>query len=57
MKAIRKVVVLVGVPGIPKDVDWSAIFAQELTVAAAYTYHRAEQWRGQTAAHSILHWS
>jgi hypothetical protein len=56
MKAIRKVV-LVGVPGIPKDVDWSAIFAQELTVAAAYTYHRAEQWRGQTAAHSILHWS
>lgn len=41
-------VVLVGVPGIPKDVDWSAIFAQELTVAAAYTYNRAEPWQGQT---------
>jgi threonine dehydrogenase-like Zn-dependent dehydrogenase len=41
-------VVLVGVPGIPKGVDWTAIFAQELTVAAAYTYHHAEPWQGQT---------
>jgi threonine dehydrogenase-like Zn-dependent dehydrogenase len=41
-------VVLVGVPGIPKDVDWTAIFAQELTVAAAYTFHHAEPWQGQT---------
>lgn len=41
-------VVLVGVPGIPKGVDWSAIFAQELTVAAAYTYNHAEPWQGQS---------
>lgn len=41
-------VILVGVPGTPKDVDWTSIFIQELTVAAAYTYHHAEQWQGQT---------
>lgn len=40
-------VVLVGVPGVPKGVDWTAIFAQELTVAAAYTYHHGELWQGQ----------
>lgn len=40
-------VVLVGVPGTPKDVDWTAIFAQELTVAAAYTYSHAEPWQGE----------
>ncbi len=41
-------VALVGVPGIPKDIDWSAIFVQELTVAAAYTYNHAEPWQGKT---------
>lgn len=40
-------VVLVGVPGVPKGLDWTPIFAQELTVVAAYTYHHAEQWQGK----------
>ena len=37
-------VVLVGVPGIAKNVDWTSIFLKELRVVAAYTYHRAEQF-------------
>ena len=41
-------VVLVGVPGIAKNVDWTSLFAKELTVAATYTYHRAEQYQGRT---------
>jgi L-iditol 2-dehydrogenase len=41
-------VILVGVPGTPKEVDWTSIFVHELTVAAAYTYHHAEHWQGQT---------
>ena len=41
-------VILVGVPGIAKGVDWTAIFAQELTVTAGYTYHHAERWNGRT---------
>jgi threonine dehydrogenase-like Zn-dependent dehydrogenase len=41
-------VVVVGVPGIAKGVDWTAIFDKELTVTAAYSYHHAEKWRGQT---------
>lgn len=40
-------VVLVGVPGAPKGLDWTPIFAKELTVAAAYTYHHAEPWQGR----------
>ncbi|MCA9870291.1 MAG: alcohol dehydrogenase catalytic domain-containing protein [Anaerolineae bacterium] len=43
-------VILVGVPGIAKGVDWTAIFAQELTLRASYIYNNAEQWRGQTVA-------
>ena len=41
-------VVLVGVPGIAKNVDWTSIFLKELTVAASYTYHRSEQFQGRT---------
>jgi L-iditol 2-dehydrogenase len=40
-------VVLVGVPGISKHVDWTAIFANELDVRASYTYHHAEQFGGR----------
>jgi threonine dehydrogenase-like Zn-dependent dehydrogenase len=40
-------VVLVGVPGIAKGVDWTAIFAQELEVKAAYAYHHAERFGGK----------
>lgn len=39
--------VVVGVPGIAKGVDWSAIFIQELEVKAAYIYHHAEQFGGK----------
>jgi threonine dehydrogenase-like Zn-dependent dehydrogenase len=39
--------VVVGVPGIAKGVDWSAIFIQELEVKAAYIYHHAEQFGGR----------
>lgn len=40
-------VVLVGVPGLAKGVDWSAIFDKELNVQATYTYHHAEEWQGK----------
>ncbi len=42
-------VILVGVPGIAQGVDWSAIFAQELTVQASNTYNHAELLHGQRA--------
>jgi L-iditol 2-dehydrogenase len=41
-------VVVVGVPGIPKGVDWTAIFAQELDVHGAYGYNHAEQFNSKT---------
>ena len=41
-------VVIVGMPGMEKGVDWSAVFDKELTITASYIYHHAEQWRGQT---------
>jgi threonine dehydrogenase-like Zn-dependent dehydrogenase len=40
-------VVLVGIPGIAKGVDWTAIFAQELTVLAARQFHDAEEFQGK----------
>jgi len=43
-------VVLVGVPGITKQVDWTAIFAKELEVIASYIYNRAEPYRGEKRA-------
>ncbi len=41
-------VVLVGVPGIARGIDWTTIFAQELTVRAASMYHHAECFAGRT---------
>jgi L-iditol 2-dehydrogenase len=38
--------VLVGVPGIPKSVDWTPIFAKELNVVGAYNSNHAEPFRG-----------
>ena len=43
-------VVLVGVPGITKNVDWTAIFSKELDVVASYIYNRAEPYRGEKRA-------
>jgi threonine dehydrogenase-like Zn-dependent dehydrogenase len=41
-------VVLVGVPGMAKGVDWTAIFSKELRVLAATEYNHAEQFQGKT---------
>ncbi len=38
---------LVGLPGIARGIDWTAIFDQELTVRAANYYHHAEIWQGE----------
>ena len=40
--------VLVGVPGIARGIDWTAIFAQELTLVAARNYHNHEVWDGRS---------
>ena len=40
-------VVLAGLPGIAKGVDWTAIFAQELEVVAARNYNHIENWMGR----------
>lgn len=40
-------VVLVGVPGVAKNVDWSAIFGQELELKAAYLYNHVEPYAGE----------
>lgn len=39
-------VVLVGVPGIPKSVDWTAIFTKELAVRGSYIYNHVEPYHG-----------
>ena len=38
---------LVGVPGIARGIDWTALFAQELVVKASTIYHHAERYGGQ----------
>ncbi|OQY83198.1 MAG: hypothetical protein B6D41_17310 [Chloroflexi bacterium UTCFX4] len=43
-------VVLVGVPGITKNVDWTPIFVKELDVTASYIYNRVEPYRGEKRA-------
>ncbi len=40
-------VVLAGLPGIAKGVDWTAIFAQELRVIASRNYNNIEPWNGR----------
>lgn len=42
-------VMVVGMPGLVKGVDWTAIFSQELKVRAAIGYNHAEMYQG--AAH------
>jgi threonine dehydrogenase-like Zn-dependent dehydrogenase len=41
-------VVLVGVPGMAKGVDWTAIFSKELRILAATEYNHAERFQGKT---------
>lgn len=41
-------VVLVGVPGLAKGIDWTAIFHQELTVRASYLANHTEPYQGKT---------
>jgi threonine dehydrogenase-like Zn-dependent dehydrogenase len=40
-------VVLVGVPGITKDVDWTPIFSKELEVLASYNSNHVEPYQGE----------
>ena len=40
-------VILLGLPGIAKGIDWSALFAQELTINGSFLYHRAEHYEGE----------
>lgn len=40
-------VVLAGLPGIARGVDWTAIFAQELKVIASRNYNNVEDWNGR----------
>jgi L-iditol 2-dehydrogenase len=41
-------VVLLGMPGIAKGVDWSSIFVHELEIKGAYIYDHAESYQGKT---------
>ncbi|MGH2581541.1 MAG: zinc-dependent alcohol dehydrogenase, partial [Anaerolineales bacterium] len=41
-------VILVGVPGLAKGVDWTAIFNQELHILAATEYSHSEKFKGKT---------
>ena len=41
-------VILLGMPGIAKGVDWSSIFVHELDVKGTYIYHHAETYQGET---------
>ena len=40
-------VVLVGMPGIAKGIDLTALFKKELDLRAAFCYHRAENYQGK----------
>lgn len=40
-------IVVVGLPGVVKKMDWSPIFARELEVRGSYVYHHAEQFQGK----------
>ena len=41
-------VVIVGMPGQEKGIDWSAVFDKELTITASYIYNHADVWQRQT---------
>lgn len=40
-------VVLVGVPGITKNLDWSPMFSREMQVLSSYIYNHAEPYKGE----------
>lgn len=40
-------VALVGLPGIAKSIDWTAIMAKELEVRASFYYHHNEHFQGE----------
>ena len=41
-------VVVVGVPGIARNVDWTSVFIKELTVRASYIYNHVDLFEGAT---------
>jgi len=41
-------VVLCGVPGLARGIDWSSMFCDELTVRASTVYHQVERWNDRT---------
>lgn len=41
-------VVLVGVPGLARGIDWSSMFLNELTVISSFAYHHAERHQDRT---------
>jgi len=41
-------VVIVGMPGLEKGIDWSPVFDKELTIVASYIYNHADVWQGET---------
>jgi threonine dehydrogenase-like Zn-dependent dehydrogenase len=43
-------VIVVGIPGMVRGLDWSSIFIQELNVSASYLYDHAAQWNGKTTS-------
>ncbi len=45
----RGQVILVGMPAVPKGIDWTAIWYKELEVAGCYAYG-TEQWQGSPRA-------
>lgn len=51
-------VVIVGVPGVPEQVDWTPIFAKELDVLGSYNSNHAEPYHGdkRSAFHLALEW-
>lgn len=41
------VLIVLGMPGMEKGIDWSSIFHQELTITSSYLYDHAERWHGR----------
>lgn len=45
--------VLVGMPGVPRGIDWTPLWYQELTLKAAYTYGQEREILGETDTFAI----
>jgi threonine dehydrogenase-like Zn-dependent dehydrogenase len=41
-------VIVVGVPGLVKNIDLAGVFFHELNIRGSHIYHNTEQWQGQT---------